>query len=174
MGAQKPYWRDRFSILENEDGTVLIATILILALLTIIGVASVRVSNTEVQISGNELRYYQHVYRAEGATMEAIEQIELSIDPNDGSLTWLETAVDAVTDDAIETWQFEGTLSPQTSVLDSPGIADTSFIAVSEGVVPGSTLDVTSSKVYGYNIYGRSSLTDRGASTIEIGYRKAF
>ena len=174
MENQKHHAQKVLSVLNNEEGAVLIAAIMILVLLTIISIASMGVSNTEVQISGNELRYYQHLYRAEGATMEAVEQLEQSLDPNDGSLIWLETSIDSVTVDEIKTWQFGSSPNPASSVLGTAGIAETSFMAVSDGIAPGTTLDMVSSKVYRYNIYGRSSLPERGTTIIEIGYRKAF
>jgi len=174
MSKQKKHWQKSVSMLKNEEGAVIVAAIMILVFLTIIGIASIRVSNTEVQISGNELRYQQHLYRAEGATMEAVEALALSSDPKDGSLVWLETAIDSVTENEIKAWQFGSSPNPASSVLDTPGLADVSYMAVSEGVVSGSSLDMGSSKVHGYTIYGRSSLPDKGTTVVEIGYLKAF
>ena len=57
------------SILNNEDGVVMIAALMVLVLLTIIGIASTNISNTEIRISTHELIHQQNFYRAEGATM---------------------------------------------------------------------------------------------------------
>lgn len=174
MSRLRKQWQNRVDVLKNEEGAVIVAAIMILVFLTIIGIASIRVSNTEVQISGNELRYQQHLYRAEGATMEAVQQLELDSDPTEGNLVWLETQLDSVTENEIKAWQFGGSPNPVTSVLDNPGLADVSYMAASEGVVSGSSLDMTSSKVHGYTIYGRSSLPNKGTIVVEIGYLKAF
>jgi Tfp pilus assembly protein PilX len=156
-------------VLQNQQGAVLYGVLMVLLLLTIIGVASTKVSNTEVQISGNELAYQQNFYRAEGAAMEAAELLEAVADPNASPPTWLDNIVHDVTNSQIRAWQFGATPAPRASVL-----ADTSLIALSEGIVRGSSLDVESSKVHGYAIYGRSAPARRGATTVGIGYLKAF
>ena len=64
------------SLLKNEQGAVLLVSLLILVLLTITGIASMRVSNTEVRIAGHETVYQRNFYRAEGATLEAMDLLE--------------------------------------------------------------------------------------------------
>jgi len=161
-------------ILKNEDGVVVVAAILILALLTIMGISANRISNTEVQIAVNELIYQQHLYRAEGATMEAVELLETSPDPKAAGFPWLETALDSVTQNEIQNWQFGGSPSPAFAVIDEPGAADVDYIAVSEGIASGSSLDIGSSKVHQYAIYGRSAQPNRGTTVVQVGYLKAF
>ena len=161
-------------ILKNEDGVVVVAAILILALLTIMGISASRISNTEVQIAVNESIYQQHLYRAEGATMEAVELLETSPDPKAAGLPWLETALDSVTQNEIQNWQFGGSPSPAFAVIDEPGAADVDYIAVSEGIASGSSLDIGSSKVHQYAIYGRSAQPNRGTTVVQVGYLKAF
>jgi hypothetical protein len=156
-------------ILQNQDGAVLYGVLMVLLLLTIIGVASTKVSNTEVQISSNELAYQQNFYRAEGAAMEAAELLEAEINPSETPPTWLANVPHDVTDSEIRTWQFGGSPAPRASVL-----ADTSLIALSEGIVRGSSLDLESSKVHSYAIYGHSAPPRKGATTVQIGYLKAF
>jgi hypothetical protein len=56
---------DTTSILRSERGSVIIAAILVLALVTIIGLAATNTSNTEMQISGNSLLYERVFYTAE-------------------------------------------------------------------------------------------------------------
>jgi hypothetical protein len=156
-------------VLRNQHGAVLYGVLMVLLLLTIIGIASTKVSNTEVQISGNELAYQQNFYRAEGAAMEAAEMLETVADLSASPPTWLNNVVHNVTDSQIRSWSFGGSPTPFASVL-----SDTSLIALSQGIVRGSSLDLESSKVHGYAIYGRSAPSRRGATTVGIGYQKAF
>jgi Tfp pilus assembly protein PilX len=156
-------------VFQNQHGAVLYGVLMVLLLLTIIGIASTKVSNTEVQISGNELIYQQNFYRAEGACMEGAERLEAIADPSATPPTWLDNVLLDVTDSQIRTWQFGAVPAPRTSVLP-----DTSLIALAQGIVHGSSLDVESSKVHGYAIYGRSAPSGRGATTVGIGYQKAF
>ena len=59
--------------LKNENGYAIISAVLILALLTLIGVSSLRTSITEVQISTNFLIHYMNFYAAEsGAPVASI------------------------------------------------------------------------------------------------------
>ena len=48
------FWPKTTSILKNEEGAVIIAALLVLVLLTIIGIASTNISNTEVKIAAHE------------------------------------------------------------------------------------------------------------------------
>ena len=155
--------------LKNENGVVVIAALMMLVLLTIISFASTRVSNTEVQIAGNEVMYQQNFYRAEGTTIEALELLEGIDDPKETAPAWLETDLDVVTEQDIETWQFGGAPAPQTATLP-----DSSFVVVSEGISSGSSLDMGSTKVHSFAIYGRCAPANRGSTNIQIGYRKAF
>ena len=157
-------------VLQNQHGAVLYAVLMVLLLLTIIGIASTKVSNTEVQISGNELAYQQNFYRAEGAAMEAAELLEALINPGTSPPTWLDTVLQDVTDSEIRRWAFGGSPAPRASGV----LPDTTLIALSEGVVRGSSLDLESSKVHGYTIYGRSAPPRRGSTTVGLGYLKAF
>ena len=52
---------------KNEGGSVMVVAILILALLTIIGIAAMSTSNVELKISGNEKSYKMALYAAEAA-----------------------------------------------------------------------------------------------------------
>jgi hypothetical protein len=156
-------------LFQNQHGTVLYGVLMVLLLLTIIGIASTKVSNTEVQISSNELIYQQNFYRAEGATMEAAELLEAESNPSEAPPTWLANVPHDVTESAIRIWAFGGSPTPRVSTL-----ADTSLIALSDGIVRGSSLDLESSKVHSYAIYGNSAPPRKGATIVQIGYLKAF
>ena len=70
--------------LRNEDGYFLIlATLMILTLLTILGIAASRTANTEIAVASNEIVYQRNFYRAEGAAIEAIDRLVNAIDLKD-------------------------------------------------------------------------------------------
>ena len=61
----------------NEDGSVMVVAILILALLTIIGIAAMSTTNVELKISGNEKSYKMALYAAEAARGYVVKTPEL-------------------------------------------------------------------------------------------------
>jgi hypothetical protein len=61
----------------NEDGSVMVVSILILALLTIIGIAAMSTTNVELKISGNEKSYKMALYAAEAARGYVVKTPEL-------------------------------------------------------------------------------------------------
>jgi Tfp pilus assembly protein PilX len=167
--------RRTLSLLKSQEGGVtIVIAIMILALLTIIGVASLNTSNTEVRIACQESIYQQNFYRAEGATVEAVELLENASNLKTAGLSWLELTVGSVDSNDIYDTSFwnsgNGTVIPQASVA----LADTQFLAVSEGAVTGTSLAMGSAKVHAYTIFGRAAPLNRGETIIQIGYLKAF
>jgi len=164
------FWPKTTSILNNEDGMVIIAALMVLVLLTIIGVASTNISNTEVKIATHELIYQQNFYRAEGATMEALEAMENQDNPKTAPPSYL--------------WQDPNTFTKETMPYDSTfwngtipassTLSDTSYAVVYGGIAAGESLEINSTKIHRFGIYGRCAPPNRGAVTVEIGYLKAF
>jgi len=68
--------------INSESGFALITALLILAVLTLIGIAATTTSTTELQISGNERQYLDTFYTTEGVLINTMET----------SSTWLTTA----------------------------------------------------------------------------------
>ncbi len=64
------------AIIKNEQGSVLVMAIMVLALLTIVAFTATRTSNIEVQISGNELLHQKYFFTAEAGIARAIKQLE--------------------------------------------------------------------------------------------------
>ena len=174
MRTQLNFIKNSTSILKNEDGAVLVAAILILVLLTIVGIVSTTISNTEINTAFNEIIYQQNLYQAEGATVEAVDLLDGIADPKTNPPSWLEPDLDQITNADINDstfWQsgLSGTMPQASSTL-----GDTRFVVVSEGLVSGTSLGMGSSKVHSYSVFGRSAPPNRGATIIEIGYLKAF
>ncbi|MFH0781612.1 MAG: pilus assembly PilX N-terminal domain-containing protein [Pseudomonadota bacterium] len=59
---------------KNDDGAILVIAIMLLAVLTILGVAALNTTTTEIRISGNEKVYKQAFYNAEAGISYAIER----------------------------------------------------------------------------------------------------
>ena len=65
------------SIVNNEKGSVIVAAIMILMLLTIIGIAATNMSSTESSISTNSLLYEKSFYTAEAGLEQSKESLKL-------------------------------------------------------------------------------------------------
>ena len=185
-------WPKATSILNNEGGVVTIAALMVLVLLTIIGIASTNVSNTEIKIATHELIHQQNLYQAEGATLLALEEMEKLGNPKDANPDWLwqKTDYDASYDDFTTEMAFNPDLwagnptiehegetvqvdsSPET--VDYNLLKDSSFFVYYRGILPKEPLEIGVTKRYRYDIYGRCEPPNRGAVTVEIGYIKAF
>jgi len=64
----------------EEDGFILVLCLLVLVVLSIIGIAGIRNSSTELQISGNDRLQKKTFYAADGGSMVGAELIEHSLD----------------------------------------------------------------------------------------------
>lgn len=153
-------------LFNNEEGSLIIFVLMVLALLTLVGTSGIRTGNTEIEIATSELVYQNNFYLAEGAAMEAVARLENDPDPLTSAPGWLQTipgvmTLENYTDDAYPS---------QTASIDSLG--DTYFKVAYEGASAGSSKDMSKSKLHDFTIYGRSE--KRGASEIKIGYRKVF
>lgn len=154
--------------LKNEQGYFLIlSTLMLLALLTIISIAATNTATTEVQIAGNDAVYQRNLYLAEGAAMEAVDQLQN--DPNPRSLPFVESGIKAIDDkNFADDWETKSqAINP---ALDSGG--ETRFRVGYEGTPPGYSLGIGKPRVHGFAVYGRTE--KQGVTTIKVGYRKAF
>lgn len=69
-------------LLTNEDGSVLVAALIILVLLTLMGMAATKTSTIEVQIAANESYHRLAFYSAEAALAYMIKTKALYYDDN--------------------------------------------------------------------------------------------
>jgi hypothetical protein len=170
------------SILKDEKGVVLISALMILVLLTIIGIASTNVSNTETKIATSEAIYQQNLYRAEGATLETVEIME---DPDFNpkiAHDWIYKSATEFTEDNLykpDFWDGKVDLGGTTGPVGSVALPDThtSIFVIYEGIAyeeTGETLELNIPKIHSYAIYGHCQPPNRGATTIEIGYLKPY
>jgi len=159
-----------FSLLTDETGSLIVFTLMVLTLLTIVGLASIRTADTEIEIAGTELKYQRNFYLAEGAAMEAVRELD-----NNTTMTatsgpsWMEMTTGAISAGTIDDyWAGNETVQSQPCSLD----AAASFLAAYEGFASGGSLDVNKTKLHDITIYGRS--TKSGVAEVRLGYRKAF
>ncbi len=154
--------------LRNENGYFLIvSTMMLLALLTIISIAASNTARTEVQTAGNDLTYQRNLYLAEGATMEAVDQLQN--DPNPRGLPFVEAGLKVIDDkNFADNW--EANSQAVTTTMDSSG--KTRFRVGYEGTPAGHSLGMGKSRVHAFAVYGRTE--KQGVTTIKVGYRRAF
>ncbi len=147
------------SILNNEKGSAIVIALLVLSVLTIIGISSTNISTTELGIVRNEQIYQINFYLAESSAYEAAVRLERESDttqliPGTSGHNWLN---DDTTDNS-DASQFD---------------ANATYSAVAKGVRGGSSLDMGSTRLYEFAVFGRSA-ANNGAELIEIGYLKRF
>lgn len=75
--------------INNENGFVIVLAVLMLAVITVIGFAASRTSETETQIASNERQIANELYNAEGALIDTLER---------ATTTWLAPASPFLTD----------------------------------------------------------------------------
>ena len=152
--------------LNNQDGYFLIlATLMILVLLTILGVAASRTSNTEITLAANEMVYQRNFYMAEGALMEAIDNLASTNDLLNDPPPWFESSAGDLTEESVaEYWD---TIAEESSVDDT---GNTRFVAGLEGYGQGS-LDVDKMTIVAIGVYGRCQR--KGETTVKVGFLKA-
>lgn len=157
---------------KNENGNVLIITLIILVALTFLGITSTRMSSIDLLVSGNKKTYTQNLYNAEAAAYHAIQAMD-STDLEASPPSWLASTLGAISvaqvmDDA--NWDNDSF----TGITVGTNIADAKYIAVHSRVDEiGGSLDMAKTKIRAFAIYGRSE-KGRGKSMVEIGFRKAY
>ncbi len=155
-------------ILNNEDGYFLIlATLMILVLLTIMGVAASRTASTEITVAANEMVYQRNFYLAEGALMEAVDILSNSTDLAENPPDWYETVAGVLTEANVQDYWDAGA---EISTVDDSG--NTRFVAGVEGAGAGSSLGVNSPTVRAIGVYGRCE--QNGVTMIKVGYLKVY
>ena len=152
--------------LKNEEGSLIIIVLMVLTLLTLVGTSGIHTANTEIEIATSELIYQTNFYLAEGAAMEAVATLENNPDPLTSPPDWLQTTPGEMNLDNYT----EDTYPSGTAAIDSQN--DTYFKVAYEGIVAGSSKDMSKSKLHDFTIYGRSQ--KRGVTEVRIGYRKVF
>jgi hypothetical protein len=162
------------SRLRNEEGSIMVIVLLIMAVLTILGISAIDTSNVEIQIASNERLYKDNFYKAEAAAIAAAQTLENMTPGQLGDIsdeTWINLPSVNITPDNLQlasaAWN---TGNMDTADVDLAGaqftvIETTGFIDLS-----------APSNLHEYRIYGLYNSTgrDRGQVLIEIGYKRRF
>ncbi len=168
----------------RERGSVVVIALVLLVLLTIIGISASRTTEIEIMIAGNERVAKQNFYVAEGATMQAAQILELTdleytppgwlmdeYNKNTSGVELPAASYSKISEHIHEDENWTDDFSQQLTTSGLPGEAR--VLTLSKGIVPTSSWKMTSSKVYEYEVYGRSQL-HRGEGLVSVGYRKAY
>ncbi|OGQ89084.1 MAG: hypothetical protein A3J85_01615 [Desulfobacula sp. RIFOXYA12_FULL_46_16] len=165
--------------LNNENGSAIVLALVILAVLTIIGISASTTSTVELKIVRNEKIHNQNFYYAEAGVYEGAQRIEQESNP-EVQLIAGTTGYDWLNDNSIDfstpaNWQDLGPASGNVNDNSDPAVVDptASIAANAKGVRPGSSLDMGSTRLYEYSVFGLSQWNG-GRSIIEIGYLKRF
>jgi len=167
--------KDTDRITSDESGYMaILASLMILVLLTILGVAATKSANTEVLMTGNEIRYQRNFYRAEGAALEAADILQNATDLAEGLPDWIDSTAERLTiENFDEYWDnsyAEGdSVIPRVSTIDPN---HTLFVAGLEKGSSGNSLDASKPTIHSLAIYGRCEWD--GITTIKIGYLVAY
>ena len=166
------------STLGNQDGSVLVVTMVVLVLLTIFGISATNTSTIEVLIARNDYDYKRGFYLAEAAINEAGQRIENASkaelqDRSFTALTWLKQTGTDMTD--IANFDYDGTGGDDNAIastVDPEG--KTYAAALEEQIATGASMDMTAqTQVYEYSLYGLNQ-SPRATVHIQAGYRRRF
>ena len=164
--------------LRNDRGSIVILmTLMLLMLVTIISFSALRTANTEVKIAGNEYSHQKNFYRAEGAAIEAVDRLEASADPGSAGFGWLGYDPSDINDTTVFCYSYWED-DDQTDSVSARGQASsvdpgtTGLLAVHQGVLAGSSLDMSKPTKHTFSIYGRC--VEKGTAIIKVGYSKAY
>jgi Tfp pilus assembly protein PilX len=182
--------------INNEKGTALIISLMLLVLLTLLGMAATTTSTLEIMIADNERDYKVNFYKAESAAIQAAVIMENEPDPENkmkgygdwaaGDENWLRYDKDASTPPdmtKLNTWDdlttAGGSLAEwdtgASNVIETGGNNITvAYAAQFVGVKQGESLKLTGTeRKYSFVIWGHSK-TDGGRALIEVGYKREF
>jgi hypothetical protein len=177
----KPFSR---RIINNEEGFVLVLSLMVLVVLTLLGISASRTSVIEVQIAGNDNKLKMDFYKREAAAHEMAQLLENEENPEKlkaarTSFVWLSASdIDAQTEkekllEGGEAWKYK---SAHSELSDTDAHVDVDMAALDYGVVKGdkgTSLKLSESRVYFYKLIGK---TTRGGQEkmIELGYKKRY
>ncbi len=148
----------------QERGSVTVLTLLALVILTLLGIAALNRTRSDIGITQNEFVYRNNLARAEAAVRQGVAEVKAArVKPGDaGAPSWLYN-FELPNPDIMSDTNWGPSSEP---VIDQ----DCRFVVVYSGI----TYDDTDArgigtKDYEYQIYGRSN-ADGGAVMVQVGY----
>ena len=162
-------------VLKNEEGSAIVIALLALALLTVLGISSTGTTTTELNIVRNLGIYNINFYQAESCANEAAYYIEteantLNLIPDYSPFAWVNDGDINLT--VTEGWVDTGN-GANSAASRGAGMENAWYALIAKGPRKRSSLDVGSSRLYEFSVYGRSE-SHGGSSIVEIGYLRRF
>ena len=165
---------------DNEQGFVLIASLLMLMILMIIGVAATNTTIIELQISGNDKLNKQTFYQAEAVINEAVQIVQNDAADYKENATWLiqnpvTAGVLTTGSGGTETTDVYTDATWTNNTAASTGLPGVSaqMLGVYRGIAHGGSLDLGASRPHLFDIYGRSQ-RNNARSILKVGCRTHF
>ena len=148
------------NIPNTENGSITVLALIMLALLTLLGIAATMTSSIEVQIAGNDDRYKKALYEADGGTEVGFEMLEQNIACPVGFSTFNAGIgyLDIGTDVRVYTKDFWLNPDPPTGEYPSDIERDVRIYSTDDG--PHTNL----------SIYGATQLSTGSAIQMSAGY----
>ena len=172
------------NIPNNEQGFVLVLSLIMLVVLTVLGIAATNTTIIELRISANDKLTQQTFYRADAVTREAMGH--LLINSLDIAPAWMlpadNTIMPAIRTNPIH---LDDLVLEQTNVRDETIwnsnshnseiflTTQTQMMVAHRGVAPGSSLDLGASRIHAFEAYGRSQQNNSQA-IVKTGFRNSF
>ena len=153
--------------IKNEEGSVLVIALIVIVLLTLMGMSATTNSTLELQIAAANRDYKLNFYKAEGAVMEAAVYVEAEPADNlkNKTLAWV------VDTDMTDLANWTGTNFQDSTAFDYSG--DTKYSAMDIGVAGGSSLDMGTTNLHEYRMFGYHN-SNTGTVLLEIGYLRRY
>ncbi len=169
----------------NEDGFVLVLGLIFLVILSLLAVAGVRMTSTELKIAGNERVAKVNFYTAEAAAFEGVQRrlnkfkkednLPNHSDFNPVNNPELKTVTDETDDMPNLDSDSDGEID-QTVSTYLPGNLygnKMELLVVLNSIPTGSSLALGSTRLYDFTSYGYAE-QNNGSSLIKVGFKKRF
>ena len=165
--------------LNDEGGSIMLVTLLILSLVTILGLSASKTTLFEMQISNNQTVYKQNFYGAEaviGEGMQILQDTDLEVN----TPAWVQPFGAALLSPATEaadvylevTWVAPNS-QDSVAIVPAPPALPLQMMSAYRGIAPGSSLDLGATRIHSYDVYGRDR-QNNGLAIIKMAYRKAY
>ena len=164
------------SCIKNEEGSVIVLSLLVLVVLSIVGFSASRMSNTEIQIARNNATYQQNFYLAESGATQVAQMLSNELSRTtlmNKNRPWLNDG-NLVDPTIVENWidLTAGSETGEASELTAGNRIQ--YTAVDLGRAAGEPLGINTPAIHNYSIMGIHNLGGRGQIIVEIGYRKRY
>lgn len=164
-----------FTITDNEEGSVIILSLLVLVILSIVGFSASRISTTEMQIVRNDGTYQQRFYIAESGAVQAAQMLENEtnfLDLNNYVPNYLNPGTVDLNDTT--TWVVGG---PSPTAVPSSLVPNNALeVSIMHlRVPPGSSVGLENpTRLHELAVFGLLDRNNRAQHMVQIGYRKRY